>query len=325
MLLAGLRRLANAVVLIVAVVLLNFLLIHLAPGDPAVVLAGEAGGTSPEALEAIRHAYGLDRPFMVQLLNYLGQVLQGDLGHSYYFDASVTSLIWQRLGPTLLLSGSAMLFALVLGTTLGVSAARRPNGAYGSGITVLSVVGFAMPAFWLGSLLVLLFGLRLGIFPTAGMESVIPPTGFFAQMVDVGQHLVLPTISLGLVYLALYSRTAKASMIDVLGSDYIRTARAKGAGPSTVTFKHAFRNALMPVVTVAGLQTGALLSGAVLVEIVFNWPGLGRLALDSILRRDTPVLLGILVVSSVVVIVANLLTDLAYRLIDPRIRTGVAR
>ncbi|GAA2597954.1 ABC transporter permease [Dactylosporangium fulvum] len=325
MLLAGLRRLANAVALIVAVVLLNFLLIHLAPGDPAVVLAGESGGTSPETLAAIRHAYGLDRPFLTQLLSYLGQVFRGDLGHSYYFDASVTSLIGQRLGPTLLLSVSAMLFALVLGTVLGVSAARRPNGAYGSGITVLSVVGFAMPAFWLGSLLVLLFGLRLGIFPTAGMESPIPQTGFFARMVDIGQHLVLPTVSLGLVYLALYSRTAKASMVDVLGSDYIRTARAKGVGPGIVTFKHAFRNALIPVVTVAGLQTGALLSGAVLVEIVFNWPGLGRLALDSILRRDTPVLLGILVVSSVVVIVANLLTDLTYRLIDPRIRTGVAR
>ncbi|MEV8517800.1 ABC transporter permease [Dactylosporangium sp. NPDC051484] len=322
--LAGLRRLANAVALIVAVVLLNFLLIHLAPGDPAVVLAGEAGGTSPETLAAIRHTYGLDRPLPAQLLSYLGQVLHGDLGHSYYFDASVTSLIWQRLGPTLLLALSAMLFALMLGTVLGVTAARRPNGAYGSAITVLSVVGFAMPAFWLGSLLVLLFALRLGIFPTSGMESAIPQTGF-ARMVDVGQHLVLPTVSLGLVYLALYSRTAKASMVDVLGSDYIRTARAKGVGPRGVTFKHAFRNALMPVVTVAGLQTGALLSGAVLVEIVFNWPGLGRLALDSILRRDTPVLLGILVVSSVVVIVANLLTDLAYRLIDPRIRTGVAR
>lgn len=313
-------RIAQALGLILAVMCLNFLLIHITPGDPATVIVGESGAGDPELLEEIRAQYGLDRPVIVQLLSYVGRVATGDLGDSFFFNQPVTSLIVERLWPTVLLVGTALAFAVAAGTMVGVATARRPESPLSHGATVLALVGFSMPVFWTGIMLVILFASTWELLPIQGWHDVNYGEGMLANVLDVAEHLVLPALTLGLIYLAQYSRLSRASMLEVLESDYVRTARAKGLGERRVVYKHALRNAVIPVVTVIGLQFGALLSGALLVETVFNWPGLGRLAFDSILRRDTSVLLGVLLVSSVMVIVANLLTDLLYTIIDPRIR-----
>ncbi len=315
-------RVAQAIGLIFAVIALNFLLIHITPGDPATVIIGESGAGDPELVEQIRSQYGLDRPFVVQLATYMGRVATGDLGDSYFFNQSVTSLIAARMWPTILLVGSALTFAIGVGTLVGVATARRPESPASHASTVLALVGFSMPVFWTGIMLVILFASTWQLLPVQGWHDVTYSAGIIGTSVDIAEHLILPALTLGLIYLAQYSRLSRASMLEVLESDYIRTARAKGLSERVVVYKHALRNAVIPLVTVAGLQFGALLSGALLVETVFNWPGLGRLAFDSILRRDTSVLLGVLLVSAVMVIVANLLTDLLYTVIDPRIRVS---
>jgi peptide/nickel transport system permease protein len=319
------KRIGYALILLLAVLVLNFLLLHLAPGDPADVIAGEMGGATEEMLADIRAAYGLDQPFHVQLFTYIGKVLQGDLGYSFYFDRPVTELILDRLGPTILLVVSSLLLAIFVGTLLGVMAARRPNGMLSHLVTVLALIGYALPVFWTGIMLVILFASVFPIFPVSGMRNMVVDTGStFGYMLDVLHHLALPVLTLSTIYLAFYSRLSRASMLDVLGADYIRTARAKGLTENVVMFKHALRNAVLPVITFAGLQFSGLFSGAVLVETVFSWPGLGSLAYDSILRRDSPTLLGILFFSALIVVTVNLLTDLAYRVVDPRIKTAAS-
>ena len=315
-------QVVNAVLLILAVVVLNFLLIHLAPGDPALVIAGEMGGASPEVLASIRAAYGLDLPILVQLWRYVLHAAGGDLGFSFYFNQPVSRLILERLPATGLLMASALLFASVTGTLLGVAAARRPRGATNVAVTLLAVAGYALPVFWSGLLLLLLFASVLPLFPIGGMTDVSQLLHGTAYALSVLHHLALPAFTLGIVYMAQYSRQSRASMGDVLRMDYIRTAHAKGVTERTVIYKHALRNAAGPVVTLFGLQFSEALGGAVLVETVYGWPGMGRLVLDSILRRDYPTLLGVLVASAVLVMAANVLTDLALRWLDPRIRAG---
>ncbi|RYF83483.1 MAG: ABC transporter permease [Comamonadaceae bacterium] len=316
-------RVLQGLALVLAVVVLNFVLVHAAPGDPVETIAGASGGMSPEMVAQLRTQYGLDKPLYVQLGVYLSKVLTGDLGYSYFFNLPVTSMIFERVPATLLLVLSAVLSAFFIGTTLGVLSARKPNGLLSQVITVLSMVGFAAPVFWMGIMLVILFASVIPIMPVSGMRSIDSSgAAGIADIIDVLHHLVLPTLTLGLVYLAQYSRLSRSAMLDVLGSDFIRTARAKGLADRVVLYKHALRNALLPVVTVLGLQFGNVMAGAILVETVFNWPGLGRLAFDSVLRRDYPTILGVLLFSSIVVIVMNLLTDLCYRLIDPRIKTS---
>ena len=318
-----LSRLAQAIGLVLAVVVLNFLLVHAAPGDPVETIAGASGGMSPELKADLRAKFGLDRSLPVQLGVYLGKVATGDLGYSYFFNSPVSKLILERVPATLLLVVAATLLAFTLGTGLGVLSARKPNGLLSQSITVVSLIGFAAPVFWTGIMLVILFASVVQWFPVAGMRAIDSyGAGAFDDALDVLHHLVLPTITLALVYLAQYSRLARASMLDVLGADYIRTARAKGLAEGTVLYKHALRNAVLPVITILGLQFGNVLAGAILVETVFNWPGLGRLAFESVLRRDYPTLLGVLLFSSLVVVVMNLLTDVAYRLVDPRIKAG---
>jgi peptide/nickel transport system permease protein len=271
----------------------------------------------------LRTKYGLDKPLPVQLGVYLGKVMSGDLGYSYIFNLPVTTMIGERVPATLLLVLSSVILAFVVGTALGVMSSRKPNGLLSQFITVLSMVGFAAPVFWMGIMLVILFASVWPILPVSGMRAVdSSDSGGVRDMLDVAQHLVLPTLTLSLVYLAQYSRLARSSMLDVLSSDFIRTARAKGLADRVVLYKHALRNALLPVVTVLGLQFGNVMAGAILVETVFNWPGLGRLAYESVVRRDYPTILGVLLFSSIVVIVMNLLTDLCYRLIDPRIKAS---
>ena len=314
-----LSRVLQALALVLAVVVLNFSLVHAAPGDPVETIAGVSGGMSPELMAQLRLQYGLDKPLYVQLAVYMGKVLSGDLGYSYFFNLPVASLIGERVPATLLLVLGAVLSAFVMGTTLGVLSARKPNGVLSQFITVLSMVGFAAPVFWMGIMLVILFASVFPILPVAGMRSIDSSGGGIADVLDVLHHLVLPTFTLGLVYLAQYSRLSRAAMLDVLGADFIRTARAKGLADRVVLYKHALRNALLPVVTVLGLQFGNVMAGAILVETVFNWPGLGRLAFESVLRRDYPTILGVLLFASIVVVVMNQVTDMVYRLIDPRI------
>jgi peptide/nickel transport system permease protein len=315
-----LTRLVQGALLVLAVVVLNFVLVHAAPGDPVETIAGASGGMSPELMAQLRTQFGLDKPLVVQLGIYLGKILRGDFGYSYFFNLPVVSLIADRIPATLLLVLSSVLLAFVVGTTLGVLSSRKPNGVLSQFITVLSLVGFAAPVFWMGIMLVILFASVWPILPVSGMRAIDSSGGGWRDVIDVLHHLILPTLTLALVYLAQYSRLARSSMLDVLGADYIRTARAKGLAERVVLYKHALRNALLPVVTVLGLQFGNVLAGAILVETVFNWPGLGRLAFESVLRRDYPTILGVLVFASIVVVVMNLLTDLAYRLIDPRIK-----
>ncbi|MEO5696969.1 MAG: ABC transporter permease [Burkholderiaceae bacterium] len=315
-------HLLQGLALVLAVVVLNFALVHAAPGDPVETIAGASGGMSEDLKAQLRTQYGLDKPLPVQLGVYLGKVVQGDLGHSYFFNVPVSGLIAERLPATLLLVITAVSLAFLVGTALGVLSSRKPNGLLSQGITVLALIGFAAPVFWTGMMLVILFAATWPLFPVAGMRAIDSTGGGIADIVDVAHHLVLPSLSLALVYLAQYSRLARASMLDVLGSDYIRTARAKGLAERVVLYKHALRNAVLPVVTMLGLQFGNVLAGAILVETVFNWPGLGRLAFESVLRRDYPTILGVLLFSSIVVVVMNLLTDLCYRLIDPRIKTA---
>ncbi len=316
------RRVGNGALLLFAVLILNFLLLHLAPGDIADTIAGDMGGADAEVMEEIRARFGLDKPFHHQLGLYLARLAQGDLGYSYFFQTPVTELIFERLAATLLLVISAQVLAIVIGTVLGVVAARRPNGATSHAVTLLALFGYSAPVFWTGIMLIILFCSIFPIFPVGGMIDVRVEGSWFVRGLDVLHHLMLPMVTLASIFLALYSRLARASMLDVLGSDYVRTARAKGLSEFVVVYKHALRNALGPVVTLAGLQFSGIMSGAVLVETVFSWPGLGSLALQSILARDTPTILGILFFSSLVVVVANLLTDLVYSLVDPRIELG---
>lgn len=313
------KRLGQAVGLLFAVAILNFSLIHMAPGDIVSTLVGEMGGASAETIAQLRKNFGLDLSFPEQLWIYLKRVAQGDLGTSVYYNQPVISLILERVPATGLLVLTALMVSLVVGTTLGVLSARYPRSWLAAAVNVLSVFGFAAPVFWSGLMLLLLFASLIPIMPAGGFYDIVNGGTGWRKVLDIAHHLVLPATSLALIFLALYSRLSRASMLEVMGSDYVRTARAKGLRESTVLFKHALRNALIPVVTVAGLQFSAMLAGAVLVEAVFTWPGLGQLAFESILRRDNQLLLGILMLSAVLVTIGNLLTDLLYRLIDPRI------
>ena len=315
------RRLAYGLLLMLGVVILNFLLIRLAPGDPAVVIAGEMGGATEEMLESIREDYGLNKPVLTQLWIYISGVATGNLGESFFFNQPVSSLIAARVGPTILLVISAQIISIVLGVFLGVIAARKPNGVMSAFVSVFATIGYAVPVFWTGIMLIILFASAIPIFPVEGMQSVkLRDAPFLTQALDVAHHLVLPAFTLAIIYLAQYARLSRASMLEVLGSDYIRTARAKGSPERSVLFKHALRNAALPILTVAGLQFGNLISGALLVETVFNWPGMGRLAFESILRRDYPTIMGVLFFASAMVVVANILTDISYRWADSRLR-----
>ena len=264
------KRVGYGLVLLAAVLVLNFLLITIAPGDIADSIAGDMGGADAEVIEEIRARYGLDKPFHVQIRRYMSRVAVLDLGHSYFFNVPVTELVLERLPATLLLVFSAQILAIVAGTLLGVIAAQRPNGVVSLTVTCLSLFGFAAPVFWTGILLIIAFVSIIPVFPVAGMVDVTVEGGFVVRTLDVLYHLVLPAVTLASIFLAIYSRLARAAMLEVLGADYVRTARAKGVPERTVLYKHALRNALGPVVTVAGLQFSAVISGVVGRKCVLN-------------------------------------------------------
>ena len=313
------NRLVYAFILLFAVLVLNFTLMHLAPGDVADTISQSMGGADEELLIEIRKDYGLDQPYFQQLATYIGKVLRFDLGHSFFFNEPVSKLVLERIPATLLLVITAQILALLLGVVLGVYSARKPNGMMSHFVTFFALFGYSAPVFWTGILLLIAFSLHIPLFPVAGMRDVTIEGNFWIHTIDVMKHMVLPVVTLASIFLALYSRLARATMIETLGTDFVRTARAKGLPERQVVYKHALRNSLSPVVTLAGLQFSAVVSGAVLVEAVFSWPGLGTLAFQSIIARDTPTILGILFFSALVVIIGNLLTDLALRFVDPRV------
>lgn len=306
-----------AVVLVIAT--FNFILVHAAPGDPAQVIAGQSGASDEKLLLQLRAEYGLDKPYPVQLATYLGRVLTLDLGYSYRQQRTVSSLILDRLPATLLLTATAFMLALFSGIVLGTLAGVRAGKWSDTLLTILSLLLYATPVFWLGLMLVLLFSVQLDWLPAFGYATIGVPQTALQRMVDIGTHMVLPVISLAAVYLAIYTRLMRSSVLDVTHQDFIKTAKAKGLKQGAIIIRHILRNAMLPIVTVAGMQAGALVGGAVVIETVFAWPGLGRLIYDALLQRDYPVLLGVFLVMSVIVIALNLLTDAIYRMIDPRV------
>jgi ABC-type dipeptide/oligopeptide/nickel transport system permease component len=314
-----LQRLLYAIPLLVAAVTVVFVLVRLAPGNPIDYIIGESGADRA-MVERLTSDLGLDQPIYVQLFRYLAQVATGNLGYSFRSNAPVVDLILDRLPATLLLTGSQLFISVVLGVTLGVVSARRPNSLLDNSITVFSLASFAIPVFWLGQLLILGFGYHLNWFPIQGMINLRAGYSGFAYVLDVAYHMVLPVLTLTLFHLALILRLTRGSMLEVIVQDYIRVARAKGLSENTVMMKHALRNALLPVVTVIGLEFRTLIAGAVLTETVFAWPGLGRLTFDAIHARDYPLLMGMFIFVSILVIVGNLITDLLYSVLDPRIR-----
>ena len=318
---AIIQRILLGFFLLIAVIVLNFLLLQLAPGDVVDAMLAEGGGGAPVLAAKLRAAYGLAQPVYIQLFKYLGQVLTGDLGYSFYYDDSVATLILGHLPTTLMLTLSALVVAVGVGTLFGVYAAIKPRGIFSNFVTVFSLLGYATPVFWLGMIILLVFALYLPLFPAFGIRSIPEPEQWFDRILDLINHLVLPVFTLAILYLANYSRLSRASMLDVLGADYIRTARTKGLSEFKVIFKHALKNAALPVVTMAGLQLGHIFSGAVLVETVFSLPGLGPLLYESIMRRDYPVILGVLFGAASTTIVANIITDLVYKRMDPRIQS----
>lgn len=314
-----LRRTLQAIPLILGMIVVNFLLIHLAPGDPVSIFLGNLG-TSQEYLEAMRARLGLDKPIAVQLLIYMGGILRGDLGFSYVNQEHVLTLILERVPATLLLVGTALILASVFGVILGVISARRPYSLADTLNGLLALIGYSVPVFWFGQLLLMFLSLELGLFPAQGMVSLRRMPSGIGYYLDVGHHLALPVLALGLRYLAVNSRYARASMLEVLSLEYVTTARSKGLTERRVFCRHALRNALLPVVTLFGINIGVVFAGAVLTEAVFAWPGLGMLMLSAVYARDYPVLMGLLLVISTMVILANLLTDILYAVLDPRIQ-----
>ena len=313
------RRLALAIPTICTIVVLNFALVHLAPGDAADVLAGEAGSATPEYMAQLRQRFGLDQPLYVQLVVYLKQVVTLDLGYSFRHGMSVAELIATRLRPTLLLMLTVLVLSVGLGVLLGTIAARNLNRWRDNIISLLAVLAYATPVFWAGLMLIVLFSVKLGWFPVSGMEEVAAFNQGWARVLDIAHHLILPAVTLTLFYLALYTRLMRASVLDQYAMDYVVTARAKGLTERQIAWRHVLRNAVLPVLTMAGVQIGGLLGGAVVVETVFAWPGLGLLAYESLFARDINLLLGIFFISGCLVVVVNLAVDLFYSLLDPRI------
>ena len=330
-----LTRLSLIVPTFIGMTLLAFFLIRLVPGDPIETLAGERG------IDPVRHAqllkdYGLDRPLIVQYGIYIGRVLHGDLGKSIITQEPVLREFLTLFPATIELAVCAIVFALLIGIPAGIVAAVRRNSVFDHGVMATSLTGYSMPIFWWGLLLILLFSVQLGLTPVSGRISVQhfiePTTGFLlvdslltgdkGAFTSTLQHLILPTIVLGTNPLAVVARMTRSAMLEVLGEDYIRTARAKGLPPMRVVGVHALRNALIPVVTVIGLQVGVLFTGAILTETIFSWPGVGKWLIEAIGRRDYPALQGGVLLISAIVIFVNVAVDVLYGIINPRIRHG---
>lgn len=304
------RRVLSTVPVLLGASILVFVLIKLVPGDAAAAIGGPE--MSRADLQAIRVRLGLDKPLVVQYVTYMGRVLQGDLGHSYYYKESITKLVVQAMPATIELSFVSLLFSLIVSVPAGVLSATRRNSWIDHTSMAAAVAGVSIPVFWLGIMLILLFAVHLGWLPASGRGGPL-------WTLDGWKHIILPAVSLGAIMMASTARLTRAAMLDVLKEDYVRTARAKGLMERVVVSTHALRNALIPVVTNIGLQIGGLLGGAFLTEVVFAWPGVGRLSVDAVFRRDYSLVQGTMLMVVLFFIVVNLIVDLLYTVLDPRI------
>ena len=306
------KRLLATIPVLAMVALFVFFMLRMTPGDPAAVLAGDNG--TPQQIEAIREQLGLNKPILTQLIIWTGNLLQGDLGQSFFFKKPVTELILLRVEPTLALTIVTLIITLAIAIPLGVIAAYRHGGWLDRMVMGFSVLGFSIPVFVLGYLLIYVFAIELRWFPVQGYKSIAD--GFWPFI----HRLILPGFTLSVIFIALIARITRASMLEVLGEDYVRTARAKGVIERKVLIKHALRNAAVPIVTVIGISIALLIGGVVVTESVFNIPGLGRLTVDAVLGRDYPTIQAVILVFSFVYVLVNLLIDLSYVFLDPRIR-----
>jgi peptide/nickel transport system permease protein len=318
----ALRRLAASVPTLLIILVGLFLLLQLAPGDTVDALVAQMGGGDAAMIAQLRQFYGLDASVPVQLGRYLWRLVQLDLGYSAIYAKPVLDVILERLPATLLLMVSALSFAFTAGLVLGVLAARRVNHWPDTMISTLGLVFYATPSFWFGLMGIVLFSIHLAWLPSGGFETIGSGLTGLARVLDITSYLVLPTMTLALGFLAVYLRIMRASMLEVLSLDFVRTARSKGLAETAVVVRHVLRNALLPMITLVGLQAGTLLGGSVVVESVFALPGLGRLAYESVVQRDLNTLLGIVFISAVLVIVINFVVDMAYTRLDPRIGAG---
>jgi len=316
-----LSRVGWGLLIILCILVLNFLIVHMVPGDPLHALLGDFP-VPAEYAQQIRVEFGLDKPIATQLWLYLLNLVQGNLGFSFANRMPVLDLIVARLGPTLLLMLPALFFAAVLGIVMGVTAAPRAGSLQDSALTALSLFGYSVPIFWLGQMLVIVFAIHLGWLPAQGMKNMRDEYEGWDAFLSLLRHLVLPGFSVMIFYIAIVSRVARASVAEALHHDYVLTARAKGLSARAVLWRHVLPNALIPVVTVIGYNFGHSLTGAILVETVFAWPGIGSLFITSITNRDYPVLQGIFLLAAVSVVMINIATDLLYAFLDPRVRTS---
>ncbi|RLP24051.1 ABC transporter permease [Mesorhizobium sp. YM1C-6-2] len=313
------RRLIQAIPTILMILVLSFFLLRLAPGDIADVMAGESGGASEEYVEQLRQQFGLDRSLFIQLATYIKNVATFELGYSYRQNMAVSELILSRVGPTVILMLTSFAISIVLGIVLGIVAARNVNRPVDRLISLVSTLGYATPLFWVGLMLILIFSITYRIFPTSGIEDIAAFNEGFARVRDIAWHLVLPAVSLSLFYIAVYTRLMRSSLLEQSKMDYVVTAEAKGLPRRKVVYGHVLRNALLPILTMAGVQIGSMLGGSIIIESVFGWPGMGLLAYEALFARDLNLLTGILIVSSVMVILINVVVDVLYAVVDPRI------
>ncbi len=313
------QRALKGLFVLVGIIVLAFVLVRLAPGDPAMVIAGEAGAADELFLAQLRQDFGLDQPLAMQLGIYLKNVLSLDLGFSYRQQRPVLLVLGEKLPATLLLTGTAFVLSLIVGVVLGVLASVRAGRWSDSFITLVALFFYATPIFWVGLMGIILFSVNLGWLPAYGMYTIGAGLTGAALALDVAWHLVLPALTLALFHMALYARMTRASMLEVRDHDFVRTARAKGLSNARIVRRHVLRNAILPVITMAGVNAGYLLGGSIVVETVFAWPGIGRVAFDAVMQRDYNVLLGVFVLTSTMVILVNLATDVLYTFIDPRI------
>jgi peptide/nickel transport system permease protein len=314
-------RFAWALVTVAGLLLINFLVMRLVPGDPALALVGEFP-VPPDYVENVRRSLGLDQPLSVQLWLYFANLARGELGFSFVNRVPVIDIIFDRAGYTLLLMLPALTLASIVGVVLSLLAAPRAGGKIDGAVTALNTFGYSVPIFWLGQVLVVIFVLNLGWLPAQGMTSLRAPRVGFGYLTDVVWHMVLPVFCIMTHHVAVIARVARASVLEALHQDFVLTARGKGLSRRSVLWRHVLPNALLPVITIVGYSFGHSLTGAILVETVFSWPGLGQLFITSITTRDYPVLQGIFLLTATVVVCVNLFTDVLYAFVDPRVRLG---
>ena len=315
------KRVIYAIPVVFAVITSAFILLKLAPGDPALLLAGE--GATPQYIENMKKIYGLDKPIFEQYLIYVGKFLIGDWGFSISHQRPVLDVILERLPATLILAGSALFISVLFGIILGVVAAVKRESIIDYLISSVSMILYSIPVFVIAEFLILFFAVEYKIFPISGFVSVgISGRNIFLYVSDVLWHLMLPSISLALLLMAYFVRLTRSSMIEVLSSNYIIAARARGILPNRILFKHALKNALIPVVTMAGIQLAAMVGGVVITETIFAWPGIGKLTMEAIESRDYPLITGIFIFVTIAVILINIITDYIYTILDPRVRFG---